>query len=125
MLCLLVIGALLSATMAQNYVQDIDMACPEWVAKCHLPEVSSRCPATCYAGVYPYYARYPVSALYADAYYSGTYGRVARYENCYDTIHDCATYVNAGYCKYEGATGTAGYVSKHCKRSCGMCYWKK
>ena len=43
-----------------------------------------------------------------------------RYDyQCYDTIEDCSSYVSAGWCR------STGYVITNCRRSCGLCNYKK
>ena len=94
------------------------------------------CPATCglctaagYYGLGSYAGAYTGS--YAGAY-SGYgyehYGYPSAYlynYQCTDAIEDCAQYVNAGWCGYEGQTGTGGFVTSNCQRSCGLCVYKK
>lgn len=44
---------------------------------------------------------------------------------CEDAKDDCAAYVSAGWCQHEMNSGRPGYVSTNCRRSCGLCVYRK
>ena len=133
MFAFVAIAALVSCSVAQpwygaGYCADVNTACssPTWSIGCsYNEEVRRQCPATCgLCSDYGYYNGYYDSRTYNYGYPS-YYAPVAAVAECRDAIDECASYVSAGWCEHERASGKNGYVSTNCARSCGLCIYKK